>query len=384
MPCANYPGTYRLDAIMDPGKLSPHAHTLHGGSGFTWDATTDSLIASTATSCGVAEDKSAYWTPPLVFLYDNGTVEGVRQVGGMLAYYFLQGPSNTNNIGLNITAFPTGFRMISGDNFQRNFTWPIPDPDESVILANASLLTQFALQQRAIGFNCLNYGIQPEGSLKRHFLPNVTQLRDLNCTDGLRLELLFPSCWNGSLDSADHKSHMAYPPLPMGNGACPEDHPISVPTIFFETIFDTYPFMNESGQFVLVNGDPTGYGYHGDFISGWDPVFLQQTINTCTNMSGQITDCGLFNVTSDGNPNFGVQQFDTPLPPAAVADDCSGPRVGLCGNVTVNPGPGYAMPTTPAPSVPMASTVSSTTTVLATATVTGNARRHLHRGGHGH
>jgi hypothetical protein len=60
MPCANYPGTYRLDAIMVPGKLSPHAHTLHGGSGFTWNATTDSLIASTATSCGVSEDKSAY------------------------------------------------------------------------------------------------------------------------------------------------------------------------------------------------------------------------------------------------------------------------------------------------------------------------------------
>jgi hypothetical protein len=315
-----------------------------------------------------------------VFLYDNGTVEGVRQVGGMLAYYDLHNSSAIPNI----TAFPSGFQMIAGDNFQRNFTFPVPDPDESVILANATLLTQFALQQRAIGFNCLHYGSPPnEPSLYRHFLPNKTFI-DTNCTDGLRLELLFPSCWNGSLDSADHKSHMAYASLPMGDGECPDGYPLRVPTLFYETIYATFDFVNESGQFVLANGDPTGYGYHGDFISGWDPVFLQQAINTCTNMSGQITDCGLFNVTNDGSPNFGVQQFDTPLPPAAVADDCSGPRLGLCGNVTVNPGPGYAMPTTPAASAPMVSTSTTTVLTTTTATTTGNARRHLHRGGHGH
>ena len=32
------------------------------------------------------------------------------------------------------------------------------------------------------------------------------------CTGGLRAEVTFPSCWDGlNLDSADHKSHMAYP-----------------------------------------------------------------------------------------------------------------------------------------------------------------------------
>lgn len=37
------------------------------------------------TSCGVREDMSAYWTPPLYFEHQNGTTEMVPNVGGMLA-----------------------------------------------------------------------------------------------------------------------------------------------------------------------------------------------------------------------------------------------------------------------------------------------------------
>jgi hypothetical protein len=183
-------------------------------------------------------------------MHDNGTVRAVSQVGGMLVYYILHGD--------NITAFPNGFRMIAGDTYQRNFTWPVPDPDASVILSNATLLSQFALQQRALGFNCLHYDTQPnEGSLFRHLLPSKTFI-DTYCPDGLRLELLFPSCWNGSLDSHDHKSHMAYASLIMGDGTCPSGYQMRVPTLFFETIYDTAEFRNQIGQFLLANGDPTG------------------------------------------------------------------------------------------------------------------------------
>lgn len=61
MPCANYPGTFRLDPIVSPGELSSHAHTIHGGSGFTWNANHSGLINSSCTSCGVSQDNSAYW-----------------------------------------------------------------------------------------------------------------------------------------------------------------------------------------------------------------------------------------------------------------------------------------------------------------------------------
>jgi hypothetical protein len=78
------------------------------------------------------------------------------------------------------------------------------------------------------------------------------------CRDGLRAELFFPSCWNGKdLDTADHMSHMAYPST-VQDGTCPPGFPVRLPSLFFETIFDTYSFRGKKGRFVLSNGDSTG------------------------------------------------------------------------------------------------------------------------------
>ena len=49
------------------------------------DVSYESLSSAPCTSCEVTQDKSAYWTPPLYFLYDNGTAVMVENVGGMLA-----------------------------------------------------------------------------------------------------------------------------------------------------------------------------------------------------------------------------------------------------------------------------------------------------------
>ena len=45
----------------------------------------NSLLGSSCTSCAVAQDKSAYWTPALYFMHTNGSAELVEEVGGMLA-----------------------------------------------------------------------------------------------------------------------------------------------------------------------------------------------------------------------------------------------------------------------------------------------------------
>ena len=47
----------------------------------------------------------------------------------------------------------------------------------------------------------------------------------------LRLRVEFPNCWNGrNLDSADHKSHMAYAGVNGARG-CPASHPVAVPSL---------------------------------------------------------------------------------------------------------------------------------------------------------
>jgi Domain of unknown function (DUF1996) len=244
-----------------------------------------------------------------------------------VSYYLLYGD--------NIQSFPDNFGMIAGDSGQRNFTWPIPDPPKSDWSGNQ--LSQFALQQKAIGFNCLNYKAPPEPSLYRHYLPDKDYM-DERCEDGIRFELMFPSCWNGKdVDSPDHKSHMAYPNLVM-TGNCPEGFETRLVSLLYETIWNTYAFKGEDGRFVISNGDPTGFGYHGDFIQGWDPGFLKQAIDTCTNPSGLIEDCHLFNLQDDrtqGQCHFAIpRELEKENP---FRDDD-----GIPGQVLIQSGPEYA------------------------------------------
>lgn len=227
--------------------------------------------------------------------------------------------------------------MISGDTRQRNFTLPIPDPPESFWTTNDT--TQSALAQKAIGFNCLNYtkGFATEGSLEYHYIRNKT-FTDENCPDGVRAELLFPSCWNGKdLTSANHKSHVQFPEL-VQTGACPPGFPVRLPVLFYETIFDVKQFKDYPGRFVLANGDATGYGYHGDFIAGWDPDLLQNALQVCNSTSGMQEECPLFTIQGEKN----TTSCSMTLPERLEDDDTHGPRSSLPGDHPIYAGPAYA------------------------------------------
>ncbi|KAL4888595.1 hypothetical protein BDV59DRAFT_196323 [Aspergillus ambiguus] len=328
LPCRGRAGLARMDPLMDPGKPSYHVHSVHGSSGFSWIADTDILRAGSCTSCGVKQDKSAYWAPALYFMHENGEAEIVEEVGGMLAYYLLYGE--------NVQAFPDGFRMIAGDPFLREFPWPIPDPPKSEWTGEQA--SQKALAQKAIGFNCLNYAKAAEPSLGRHFLPNKTYL-DEHCTDGVRFELMFPSCWNGKdVDTDDHQSHVRYPSLVM-DGTCPEGFEHRIVSLFFETIWNTYAFKDKEGYFVLSQGDPTGFGYHGDFMHGWESGVLEKAVQQCTNPSGEVADCPIFELQSDDE-----QQQCTFDIPDILKDEDVEKCTGLPNGLAIEWGPNYAFP----------------------------------------
>lgn len=320
LPCQGRTGVARIDPLAQYGEVAHHAHVIHGGNNFGFDSDYEDLMASDCTSCAVKQDKSVYWTPGLYFESTDGEMTLVKQVGGMLVYYLL--------FGQDIQAFPPHFKMIAGDADRREFTLPVPDPPKSEW--SGDQVTESALRQKALGFNCLDYSKQPEPTLFRHFLPDKAYI-DANCPDGVRFELMFPSCWNGDVDSDDHMSHVAYPNQVL-TGECPEDFPKRLISLLFETIWDTNAFKGQEGRFVLSNGDPTGYGYHGDFINAWEESFLQSAIGTCTNPSGKVEDCPLFELQSEAD-----QQQCTFTPPDIIADeDCKGPRQGLPGNVNIN------------------------------------------------
>lgn len=265
------------------------------------------------------------------------------------SYYLLYGD--------NIKPFPQGFRMLAGDMRQRNFTLPVPDPEKPWSGEDA---TQKALAQKALGFNCLHYDVNPpEATLYRHFLPDKSFL-DENCSDGLRLEVMFPSCWNGvDLDSDNHKDHMAYPDQTI-TGTCPEGFETRVPSLMYETIWATNNFKGVDGEFVLSYGDPTGYGYHGDFMSGWNVQTLTNAIRDCTSDSGKVEDCPHFTLQDES----AMLECKFDVPEVLADENCAGPADGLCGNVPIQYGPEYASTQAAQTSPPAISTTSHASTPL--------------------
>ena len=167
-------------------------------------------------------------------------------------------------------AIPNGMRMVSGNSLRRNFSLPVPDPPTPWTGAAAA---QDALKQKAIGFTCLDYnsGEQTADVTSVHTMPEKAWL-DANCANGLRLEVVFPPCWNGKdLDSADHQSHVAFASDGSNGGRCPEGFQTGIMQLLYETIYPVENYRNRNGRYVLANGDPTGSGYHGDAFIAWEP-----------------------------------------------------------------------------------------------------------------
>ncbi|KAL2207808.1 hypothetical protein CC79DRAFT_1273027 [Sarocladium strictum] len=350
MECPGRVGLARIDPLVSPGTASAHAHSIHGSSAFNENSNSAELMSGDCTSCRVTQDLSAYWHPAVYFEDKSGEFELVPQVGGMLAYYLL--------FGDNITAFPEGFQMMAGDTDRREYTLGDPnepDPEKST-WGSLGQTKQSDLEQRALGFNCLNYQRAPEGTLYRHKLPDKEFL-DANCADGVRFELMFPSCWNGhDLDSSNHKKHVAYPDLVM-TGTCPEDFPIRLPSILYEVIWNTNAFNGRDGRFVVSNGDPTGFGYHGDFITGWKPEFLQSAVDTCTSETGRIEDCPLFNVVDEST----AQSCSMDKGMKIMSENVKGPMKSLPGDVPIISEQGPEKGDEPAPDPPKPTSQASMT-----------------------
>lgn len=273
----------------------------------------------------------------------------------MCSYYLLYANAEGDT---NIYPFPTDFAMIAGNNDLRNFSdYAVPDIQKS--LWTGQYAEQAFLEQAAIGFNCLNYDIAPEGSLYRHFLPDKAYI-DANCKDGVRFELMFPSCWNGNATATDHKSHVAYPSEVM-TGTCPDTHPKRLVSLFYEIIWRTEDYTNRTGEFVISSGDPTGYGFHGDFIMGWEEDTLQQAVTTCTNPSGEISDCPVFTIQSAS----AYDACSIATPSNLATDNVVGPMATLPGNQIIQSGPAPATAGTAAVTTPVTS-ASATSAIVPT------------------
>lgn len=103
--------------------------------------------------------------------------------------------------------------------------------------------------------------------------------------------------------------------------------------------YDVKAIQQTGGKFVFANGDTTGYGFHGDFINGWDNSVLTTALGQCAQGpagSGQITDCPPLAAVNTKNVK------NCPERPALINEPVKGLLQKLPGCNAVTSGPGSA------------------------------------------
>jgi hypothetical protein len=224
------------DPIVFPGQPgASHQHTFVGNRTTNAFSSFGSL-RSGATTCMRQDDTAAYWVPALY----QGSTE-VLPVAATV--YYRRGTL------AEVSPFPSNLRMIAGD-------------------ARATSPQGMRVTFWSCG--------AVSGVDRSAEVPTCPDTRG----SFLRLHIRFPECWDGRrLDSADHKSHMAY----AVRGECPSTHPVGVPQI---TQIYRYPSRGGEG-FALASGGV--YSGHADFVNAWKPGTLKKLVGDCLNV---LVRCG--------------------------------------------------------------------------------------------
>jgi hypothetical protein len=222
-----------------------HDHTFVGNVSTNAFSTVSSLRKA-GTTCSAPGDTAAYWAPTL---YADG-----RPVTPTTAQiYYRRGTSGR------IRPFPFGLRMVAGNSHA------IRPQSTAVTYWDCSVLkTTF-------------YGV-------RNALPppavGVAASSDVPACPikaELQLHVNFPDCWDGKhLDSADHRSHMAY----AVNGRCPAGHPVAVPAI---SLVYSYPARATDGASVVILSSGGQHSGHADFVNSWHEDDLTKLVDRCLN-----------------------------------------------------------------------------------------------------
>lgn len=233
----------QVDPIVMPGPsgtASEHLHEFFGNTSTDSDSTYADMVAAD-TTCGADGDTAGYWSPAL--LDAEGDPVPVRGT----TFYYRNRPDDYGTT----QPFPADLRVIAGGvqaDALHDVTYWTCDGESDTGFAD-----------------------------RKDYIPTCPGGEDI------KLHIWFPSCWDGvHLDSADHRSHMAYgidddgEIDPTNPDLCPPSHPVKVPQLDFRVQFET----SDGAGHVLADGNVLP---HADFWNTWQQPELERWIAACLN-----------------------------------------------------------------------------------------------------
>ena len=213
-----------------------------------------------------------------------------------------------------IVAFPPGLQMLVGDPYKRSMPAATPldgggiylgrDPGQGI--------------PQPVQFTCPTADGSNPYAKQNRFQNAGLGFPKVNCdayTTGLRYDVYFPDCWDGKslTDFTSGRNFSSTAGTKNGEQNCPEGW-THFPAMHMEVYWDIDSFAKsgvwnpakDDWPFELAQGDPTGFGIHGDFVShhsggpelllnsqadelqfaGWETDTLQTLIDECKTCDG--------------------------------------------------------------------------------------------------
>jgi len=257
------------DPIVFPGQPGrSHLHQFFGNSLADANSTYRSLRTSGDSTCTNALNRSAYWMPAML----NGKNGVVRP--DYVSIYYKRRPASDpecQRMGKACVDLPRGLRFVFGYD-----------------MINGTPPTGAGY------YNCQGPTAEPG-----HYPDLIEAGKHCGVGNQIGAVINAPNCWDGkNLDSADHRSHVAYTSYgDWGYEKCPADHPYVIPTFTMGAWYTVDSDLNRSGSWDggtsgwhLASDEMPGMAtmrpgstFHADWFGAWDDEVMKMWMDNCIN-----------------------------------------------------------------------------------------------------
>ena len=281
------------DPIVFPGEEgAAHLHRFYGNELLDHTTTMESLLTTGSSTCqGNNLNRSAYWIPALLApLYNQQTKERQLYENGDPAWRAVPAVVGNNEEAHEVFYYSAGIDDLEAIQ-------PIP-PGLRMIAGEAATKPGRTQDTSVVRWHCQSWESTDAGN------PSwSTTIPECYAPDRLRMDIFFPSCWDGvNLDSANHKSHLAYPVRDTDTklSACPASHPVAIVRPSFHYAFGVLPNVYDpetkssrgwriaSDDYEVTDTQPGGLSLHGDWFNAWHPTIMEAMLEVC--IQGRL-DC---------------------------------------------------------------------------------------------